>query len=256
MDARQRGRLQEAESLLSQATEKCPLDEKIRSHYSETLWDSGQRDLAVANMEEAVRLSGGDMDRVVRLGEMYLAQGDLDRAAAQAETAIQANRPRADAWALRGNVLRAQKRDRESLAAYHRALSYQEHYPSVQLAIAAIYRRQGRHSRELATLRSLADGYPPGEMPHRVQYLEGLALKELRRYQAAADVLASAAARGEVSSELLYHLAESQWLAGDPVNARLTLQSALQQSQHEPAGQQTAAALLALQRKLSETSRM
>ena len=256
IDARQRGRLQEAESLLGQASEMCPLDEKIRSHYAETLWDSNQRDQAVANMEEAVRLSGGDIDRVVRLGEMYLAQGDLERAAVQADRAIQANRPLAAGWALRGNVLRALNRDRESLASYHRALSYQEHYPSVQLAIAEIYRRQGRHGRELATLRTLSDGYPPGETPPEVLYQEGLALKELRRYQAAANLLASAAEQGEPNSELLYHLAESQWLAGDPANARLTLRSALERSNASPPDQRVVTELLSLQRRLSDTSRL
>jgi tetratricopeptide (TPR) repeat protein len=234
----------------------CPLDEKIRSHYAETLWASGHRDQAVANMEQAVRLSGGEMDRVIRLGEMYLEQGDLERAAQQADRAIQTNRPSASAWALRGNVLRTLNRNQESLAAYHRALSYQGHYPDVQLAIAEIYRSQGRHSRELATLRTLADAYPPGETPTHVLYQQGLALKELRRYQAAADLLATVVERGEPSSEVLYHLAETQWLAGDAANARLTVRSALDRSPSNPAERRVATELLSLQRRLSQTPRL
>ena len=254
IDARQRGHLHQAESLLSRAVEMCPLDENIRSHFAETLWDSGQREQAVANMEEAVRLSGGNIDLMVRLGEMYLAQGDLDRAADQANRAIRANPSLAAAWALRGNVLRLQNRDQESLAAYHRALSYQEHYPSVQLAIGEIYHRQGRYNRELATLRSLADSYAPGETPYLVLYRQGLALKQLQRYQAAAELLARAAKRGLPSPELLYHLAESQWLAGDPANARLTLRSAVDQSRTTPEGQRVATALQSLDRQFSGTT--
>ena len=79
--------------------------------------------------------------------------------------------------------------DEEALASYHRALSYQSHYPRVQLATADIYSRQKRHARALATLRTLADGYPSGETPPQVLMLQGLALKELGRYEAAAKCL-------------------------------------------------------------------
>jgi tetratricopeptide (TPR) repeat protein len=255
IDARQRGQLDRAETLLSQATELCPVDERIRSQYAETLWESDRREQAVAHMEEAVRLSGGRIDFVVRLGEMYLEQGQLDRAAARADAATRKSPQLAAAWALRGDVLRAQGNSAESLASFHRAMSLQPHYPHVQLAVADIYRTAGRPARALATLRTLADEYPPGETPQQVLLLQGLALKELHRYEASAKLLVDAAQQGEPSAELLLHLAETQWLAGDPVNARLTVQNALSRSPTPDENQRVTADLLSLQRRLSGVSR-
>ncbi len=257
INAAQQGQLQEAEALFQRASEMCPLDEKIRYHYAETLWQLGSHAHAVAHMEEAVRLSGGNADLVVRLGDMYLAGGDLQRAAQQAEAAILANRQLASAWALRGEVLRKMGHDEEALASYHRALSYQSHYPRAQLAAAEIYGRQKRHARALATLRTLADGYPSGETPAHVLMLQGLALKELGRYEAAAEMLALAAKQqSPPSTEILACLAETQFLAGDAANARLTLQTALTRSSQEPVTEPLTAQLLTLQQKLSGDMRL
>jgi len=98
------------------------------------------------------------------------------------------------------------------------------------LAIAQTYRHQGRHARALATLRSLADGYPVDEVPLDVFVLQGIALKDLGRHEAAAETLSDAAKRGEPSPDLLCHLAECQMLAGDPVNARVSVEAALAKS--------------------------
>ena len=72
-------------------------------------------------MEEAVRLSGDDPDRLVRLGQMYRSRGDLSQASKQAAQAIAANPQLASAWALRGDVLLAQGSRSEALASFHRA---------------------------------------------------------------------------------------------------------------------------------------
>jgi tetratricopeptide (TPR) repeat protein len=255
LDAKRRGNLQEAESLFNRAIEDCPMDERIRYHYAETLWQAGEHERAVAQMEEAVQLSGGNVDLVVRLGEMYLARGDLRQAAIQAGKAIESNRQLAAAWALRGEVLRQMGRQEESLASFHRALSYQPRYPQVQLATAEIYRHQGRPGRALATLGALADSYPPEEIPPQVLFLQGLALKELRRYEAASEALTAAARQGPPSPELLYHRADCQWLAGDPANAQLTVQAALAQSQG-PASEPLVAELMSLQRRLAASPKL
>jgi len=235
LSAMQHGRTTEAETLFSRALDMCPLDERIQCHYAETLWQLNERERAIAHMEQAVRLSGGNAELLVRLGDMYLAQGDLQLAARQAELATRANRQLASAWALQGDVLSRTGHPGESLASYHRALSYRQHYPRVQLAVAETYRLQGRHARALATLRSLADGYPGGEVPQHVLVCQGIALKELGRYEAAIETLAEAATEEEATPDRLYHLAEAQLLAGDPINARLTARTALARApQHGP----------------------
>jgi tetratricopeptide (TPR) repeat protein len=251
MDAVQRGQLTDAEMLFSRAVQMCPLDERMQCHYADTLWQLGNRDQAVNHMEEAVRLSGGNPELVVRLGDMYLACGAVARAAEQAELALLAQRQLASAWALKGDTLRAQQRFEEGLASYHRALSYQEHFPRVQLAVAETYREQGRPTRALATLRTLADGYPSGEVPQHVLFLQGVTLKELGRQDAAVERLIAAAKQGDASPELWYHLAEAHYLAGDPANARLAVQAALAQAPQHGPSQALRDQLEALQRRLA-----
>src|SRR5206468_821993 len=130
-----------------------------------------------------------DPERLVRLGQMYRARGDLDLAGRQADLAIATNGQLADAWALRGQVLQAQGNRSTALISYHRALSYQQPLPEVQLAIAEIYAQENRPQRALATLQSLAGSYAPGQVPPQVLVGEALALRAFSRHQDAARLL-------------------------------------------------------------------
>lgn len=235
IEAMQRGNLEQAESQFSRAVATCPTDERAHSQLAETLWQRGSMDEAIRHMEQAAELSGGDAGVLVRLGEMYLSRGDLVRAAEQADQAIRVNRSLASAWALRGQTLRRQGQRVDALAAFHRALSYQKHYPEVQLAAAEIYRELSRPQRTLCTLEALADQYSPGQEPQQVLFLEGLALKALGRNHDAVERLAAASKRGRATPELLYHLAEARMRTGDPTNARLAVDQALALApQHGP----------------------
>lgn len=215
IDAQQKGRAEQAEQLFAAAIQRCPQDERARCCYAEILWRRGAQDEAVGHMEEAVRLSGSDPQRRVQLGKMYLARGQIHQASVQADKAIAANRDFAAAWALHGDVLKAEGLRSEAQASYHRALSIQEHYPEVQLALADLYGQQDRPQRALATLQSLADHYPPEEVPAEVSYREGLVLRRLGRHQDAAEQLAAAIQRGPATPDMLLELAQTQVLAGD-----------------------------------------
>jgi tetratricopeptide (TPR) repeat protein len=158
---------------------------------------------------------------------MYLERGELRRAAVQAEKAIAANRQRASAWALRGDVQRAEGSRTEALASYHRALCYQPQYPEVQLALADVHSQDGKPQRALATIQALADHYPAGQIPSDVSHRQGLVLRSLGRYQESATCLAAAARQPGPSVDLLYDLARSQDLAGDKAAANQTIAAAL-----------------------------
>jgi tetratricopeptide (TPR) repeat protein len=101
------------------------------------------------------------------------------------------------------------------LASFHRALTLQQQYPEVQLALAEIYSAQDRPQRALATLQSLIDSLPAEQVPVEVLAQQGLALRALGRHEDAARSLAQAAELGNPSAELLYELARTQLLAGD-----------------------------------------
>lgn len=228
-DAQQKGRWQQAEEFYAAAVARCPQNERARCGYAEALWQRGARLDAVKHMEEGVRLSGDDPERLVQLGKMYLERGELHRAAVQAEKAISANRQLAAAWALRGDVQRAEGSRTEALASYHRALSYQPQYPDVQLALAEVHSQQGKPQRALATIQALADRYASGQVPYEVSYRQGLALRSLGRYRDSVQCLAAAASQPNPAPELLYDLARSQSLAGDRAAASLTVTAALRQ---------------------------
>ena len=235
MDAQQQGHWDQAEALYAAAVEKCPTDERARCGYADSLWQRGAQVEAIAHMEHAVRLSGDDPVRQIQLGRMYLARGELNRALSAAGKAIASNKQFAPAWALQGDVLRAEGDRGDALASYHRALAYQDHYPEVQLAVSEIYSQQNRPERALATLQTLADRYPPGQIPSDVLYREGLVLRDLGRFRDAAISIARATERGQPSADMLYELSRTQLLAGDATAARLACLAALSANpQHAP----------------------
>jgi len=227
IDAQQKGQPGQAEELFAAAVQRCPHDERAHCCYAEVLWQRGAQDEAVAHMEEAVRLSGSDPQRRVQLGKMYLARGQVHQASLQAEKAIAANRQSAAAWALHGDVLRAEGLRSEAMASYHRALSIQSHYPEVQFALADLYGQQNRPQRALSTLQALADHYPPDEIPSEVSYREGLVLRGLGRHQDAVEQLAKAVKRGPTTPDMLCELAQTQVLAGDRTAASQSVSAGL-----------------------------
>jgi tetratricopeptide (TPR) repeat protein len=235
IDAQQRGHWDRSETLFAAAILKCPSDERARWGYAEALWRRGAFDQAIGHMEEAVRLSGHDPERLVRLGHMYRARGDWQRAGELAERAIAANSQLAAAWALRGDVLRSQGQRSEALAAYHRALSYAQPLPEVQLAIADIYAQDNRPQRALTTLQALAGSYPPGQAPPEVLFRQALVFRTLSRHHDSIRTFRDLALRGDPPPELLSELARSQMLTADATAARQTILAALNSYPHDSA---------------------
>ena len=236
LEAERRGRSESAQEMFAAAVETCPADERARCLYAQILWDQGEWDSAVSQMREAVRLSGGDPDTTVRLGQMHLARGDRETAYRHAQKAISASPQLAAAWALEGDVLKQRGELDAALARYHRALVYQDQYPDVQFGIAEIYARQDRHTRALATLSALADQYEPDRIPQRLHGMRGRAYRALDRYSEAAAEFSLAAKAAPPTPDLLYELAETLQASGDSTAARMTAEQALTlQPQHEAA---------------------
>jgi tetratricopeptide (TPR) repeat protein len=195
LDAQQRSEWQRAELLFAAAIVKSPADERARWGYAESLWRRGDTEGAIASMEEAVRLSGYDPERRVRLGTMYLARGDMRLARLQAERAITTNPQLAGAWALLGKTQNAAGLTEDALASFHRALSLEPDSTDVQLAVADVYASQSRPHRALATLQTLADRFPAAQVPVDVLYREALALRALGEIDSAKATVSEALGR-------------------------------------------------------------
>jgi tetratricopeptide (TPR) repeat protein len=228
MDAVDAGNWNRAEEYFAKAVEACPVDERVQARYAESLWRRGAREDALQHMTEAVRLSGGDPELVVRLGEMQLDVGDLQQAGDLAERVIQSGRQQASAFKLRGAVRERQGQWQEALADYHRALAIEPNCADVQMAVATVYLQQGRPQRALSTLQALASSCPSGEEPGDMLYLEGLACEALGRHAQAATHLQQAVERGIDSPNLYFNLAQAHYALGDQEAADLALQRTLE----------------------------
>ncbi len=215
----ERGDWPRAESLLAKAVESCPADSDARRLYAETLWRRGATNAAIVQLEEARKNSPDEVTLTVRIGEMYLAMGRWDAALAAADQTLDLDPKSAAAWGLRGAALITKGEPQQALAAYQRALSYAPGNADLHLKVAEAYRRLGQPDRALAALETLAEGYPPGEEPQTVLYLEGLALTALGRHADAVASLTQSSRRGQPTPEILYRLAEAQYAAGDAAPA-------------------------------------
>lgn len=226
IDAQQRNQWDRAESLFATAILKCPSDERAHAGFAESMWQRGAWPEAIAQMEESVRLSGGDPIRRVRLGQMYRSVGDLKSAKAQADQALISNNQLGSAWALRGQLLFAQGNRGEALASFHRALSYDNTLPGVQLAIAEIYVQENRPQRALATLQAFAQNAPPGQATE-IAIRQARALVALGRHADAVGLLAKAADRNNAPAAVLQELAAAQIAAGDWAGARRAIDAGI-----------------------------
>lgn len=219
INALERGELERAESLLSQAVQTCPADIDARRHFAEALWRRGQRERAVTQLEEAQKINDQDPAVVIRSGEMYLELGRLLEARRVAQRAVELDPQSAPAWLLRGKTFAAAGQQDEALANYQRALTYAPASQAALFAIAEVHRSRREPEQALATLQSLLETYQAGDEPQDILYLEGCALAALRRYDDAVQSFGSALQRGKPSPDILWQLAQAELAAGRPGNA-------------------------------------
>jgi tetratricopeptide (TPR) repeat protein len=231
----ERGQQPEAEALLAKAVKTCPTDPDARRYYAEALWLRDARSEAAGQLEEACRLTPEEPSLRVRLAEMYLAMGKVDLARQNAEHAVGSNPRLAAAWAVQGRVMRAMGDLRQALADQHRALGYAPGDRQILLEVADLYGQMHQPQRALETLSSVAETYAPGEESQQLLYLMGVTYTALNRYDDAVTSLAAAASRDRPTAEILYRLAEAQWLSGRPGEATVSLGQALALNpRHQP----------------------
>ncbi|TWU42115.1 tetratricopeptide repeat protein [Novipirellula artificiosorum] len=222
----------DAETLFASALEVSSTDDRAHWGLAESLWQRNEADLAIRHMEQAVRLSAGDPKRVQRLGRMYLEVGRLEEAQQQSLTALATNRGSAEVWALRGDCLRAAGQLPRALAAYHRALAIQPDFPEVQLQAAEIYHQEKRYGRLLATLDRLQDGLGPDATPPRADVLQGIAMRQVGRFDEAQKSLVRAVQKNPSDATPHLELASLLLEQGDTEQAKQELAIALSVDPH------------------------
>lgn len=243
-----RGDVERAERLASQAVESYPQDAQARRTLAEALWRRGKATAAIEQIGAARKLAPHDPTLLVQLGEMYLALDQWEAARELAADALDADPDSSRAWLLRGDTFRAAGRTDEAIADYTRASGLAPHDPQIlrRLAVASLVRQQPQ--RALAYARVLVDHYAPGEPPADALDLQGAILADLGRWNDAANVFAQAAAL-QATPERFCRLAEAEILSGQPSAARETLDRVLASHPQHVQG-------LALLSRLNESAAM
>ena len=236
-DAMVENRWQEAETRLGHAVQLCPEDVTARRHYAQSLWRLGQKEEAIKQLRYAVEMSGGDPDWTVELGEMLLAQDQLDQAEVVANQALEVDDGLAAAWELRANVLLQQGQENEALNDFHRARSLGGDTPQMLANMAAIYERKQRPHRVLASLLRLEERVGAYEMSVEDLQRKGLALRQVGRTVEAVDTLTLAHQRSPQNQEVLVQLADCQVAAGQIAEASKNLELARALGELDPSGQ-------------------
>lgn len=229
--------------LAREAVQTCPPDVDARLVYGEALWAKGLREEAIRELEEVAQLTGEDAGVEARLGEMYLAVGQIDRAREHANRAIELAPQDPRGWVVRARIARRSGDFPAALADYQRAVAYVPHQPEWLLEVAELYRAMGQPERALATLHQLADTYSPGEEPPQLIYLQGVTYLALNRPQEAAELLAQAIQQAGPCADWLYQLARAQAAAGRVRSAEQTLRQALRLEPQHHASRQLLAQL-------------
>ena len=228
VEAMHHNQWENAEQRLAQAIEVCPLDYQARGHYAEVMLQRGESGRAREELETAIELSGGDSDLLVRLGQLHLAQGNLIEAERCGQRAVATGTNLPHAWALRGDALSHSDQLEQALTCYLRAASGDPGNLQTQMAIAEVYRRQGRPHRALSTLQAARERCPAQLEPQEMLLMEGLALQALNRPTEAYEVLSLAANRGPGNAEIFFRLGEAALMTGDPTAAQESARMALQ----------------------------
>ncbi len=228
LEAMHAGQWGVAEDLFAGALEITAADDRAHWGLAESLWQRGERDLALKHMEQAVRLSASDPRLMRRLARMYLDLGRVAEAERQTLQALEADRESAEVWALRGDCMVNRGDHVGALAAYHRALAIQPDYPDVQIQAAELYRIMGRYDRLLATIDRLQESLgAEDQCPVRGHMLRGIALRRLDRPSEAAQCFAEASRGSPLDAEPHINLAELYVAQGDISAAKLSLDQAL-----------------------------
>lgn len=253
VDALQRGDLERAESLLAKAKKSCPVDVHTRSQYAEALHRKGDVDGAIAELQQAIRISGEDPNLMVRLGRIYFLAGRLPEADQQAQQTI-ARYPRyADAWLLAGDLAERRSDWEDAEACYLRCASYSEDLTPVLIRLARAQRNLSQPDRSLASLTRAERAYPQGEAPVELLIEQGLTCQAAGRNESACEYLIAAMEKGAPSPELMSRLAQCELAAGRIARAEWALRQTLSMDPQNVRGREIAAEIPLARQRMEQT---
>jgi tetratricopeptide (TPR) repeat protein len=247
--ARDRGDLQSAESLLTAAVDRNPGDAEMRLELSELMLEHGNSEAAAENFRQLIRRNPDDPRAYVGLAEALFLQQNLNEAEDLLETALELDPRQTRGLLLRGKIARASGHDESALRDYYQVLAAEPDHVEARLLIAELHFERGDIRLAAPLLRSIAETSEAGNMQRcRAQWLLGQCYVRDERWPDAARALEAGIASRRSSARDWHELAEVRRRAGDLPGAGAAVEQALRLA---PADRQ----LLALQSALHEQTR-
>lgn len=216
-----------AESLLAQAIESRPGDPILREHLASNYLKQGKTVEAVDQLMQASQMSGNDNEAIlVRIGQIYLENGQWILAEQFAKQALSTNRQLADAWVLQADVEYAKGNLSDALLDFQRALSLNPDNPNVQMKVAEIHRLSGRNLRAYSTIEQMLSQLPPDQQPEQALLLASRILVDMQQPAQAIEKLRIVTSRSNACAECYLVMASAQKVLGRTLDAQATLVAA------------------------------
>jgi tetratricopeptide (TPR) repeat protein len=165
-----------------------PLDPRALQLLAAYYAELRDHERAVSAWDRLLELNPGNFEAWMRRGMHLRAQGRVDEARESFAEALSLDPDSADARASMGDVLAAEAPD-EALPYYEQVVQLDPSNIRVQLALAEVYSRLGRHQDALSRANAVLETDPANRFALERR---GRALRELRRFDeaiAAADAL-------------------------------------------------------------------
>ncbi len=203
------GDTEQALDAYEQALTRIPRrDARLRSQalyqMGDCFWKLGRVNEAFAAFQRAAEADNSNMPAHLRMGEIYLAGGALERATEQAHTVLQLASANVEGLALLGAASSAAGNTQVAQQAFSRVLESDPRRVSVAVALADIYNRQDNLDEARAVLRKAALAQPSSSLP----WLALGRLEEQEGNVSAAEQAYREAVKAEDSSEAYSRLAQ------------------------------------------------
>lgn len=214
------GDLERAEGTLRDLIARQPDHWQAHNNLGLVLLERRQPTAALAPLRQALRLHPGDPGIIYNLGRARAAQGDMKRALALFDEALQAWGP-GDLAAVplhfaRGDALFHLKRFEEAAASYEAALALDPQHGGARLNLGAALANLGRNQEALSALeRAANDGVGDAAVYRQVAVLR----VEAQDWPGALRALLEAQRRGDADASLFAMLGQIHEALGDDIDA-------------------------------------
>ncbi|MBT4694041.1 MAG: tetratricopeptide repeat protein [Planctomycetaceae bacterium] len=240
------GQYNAAANRFEEAAAMVTSDQLVRRKLADTYWAENRYNAAIAVMRTAIKLANPVFDRelrqewFVRLAEMYLDVGDVDRALHWVDRAIEENPQMLPARIVRGSVFARVQSYKAALEDYHYALSLMVDEPSaervrVEIEVARVYSQQQRPHRVLAMTSAIDTRTLQPPQAIDVHLIRAMALRDRQRFADAVRELQQALVLDANHAQAHFVLASTYWQQGDIVRAQSSLAKVFRLNPNHPA---------------------